>query len=99
MKQINTLWPERLQSFYKEVQRYLKYLFNDHFRIVLIFGGGAAIYYYSQWVNTLSPKFPVALVLATLLALFLTFSPYHYFIKRSGYRLFVAFRRKVINLF
>ncbi|GIN98472.1 ABC transporter permease [Siminovitchia terrae] len=75
MKQINELWPERLQEFIKEMRRYFKYMFNDHMRFVLIFGGGAAIYYYSQWVKQLTPEFPISLVMSLILAFFLTISP------------------------
>lgn len=75
MKQINDLWPERFQEFIKEMRRYFKYMFNDHMKFVLIFGGGAAIYYYSQWVKNLSPDFPSSLVMSLVLAFFLTISP------------------------
>lgn len=75
MKQINELWPERFQDFIKEMQRYFKYMFNDHMKFVLIFGGGAAIYYYSQWVKGITPDFPVSLVMSIVLAFCLTISP------------------------
>ncbi|MFD1707335.1 ABC transporter permease [Siminovitchia sediminis] len=75
MKQIHELWPERLQAFQEEMRRYLKYMFNDHIKFVLIFGGGAAIYYYSQWVNDLPPDFPAALVMTVVLAFLLTAGP------------------------
>ncbi|RST75173.1 ABC transporter permease [Siminovitchia acidinfaciens] len=75
MKQINELWPERFQEFIKEMQRYFKYMFNDHMKFVLIFGGGAAIYYYSQWVKSITEDFPVSLVMSIVLAFCLTISP------------------------
>ncbi|CAM4061554.1 ABC transporter permease [Lederbergia lenta] len=75
MKQINELWPERLQAYIKELRRYFKYMFNDHLLFVLIFGGGAAIYYYSEWVKTLDSGFPVGLIMAIVLAILLAISP------------------------
>ncbi|MBM7715067.1 ABC-2 type transport system permease protein [Bacillus thermophilus] len=75
MKQIESLWPERLHSFMKEIRRYFKYMLNDHVRFVLIFGGGAAIYYYSQWIRTIGPDFPGAAIAAVMLAGFLAASP------------------------
>lgn len=75
MKQISELWPERLQEFIKEMRRYFKYMFNDHMKFVLIFGGGAAIYYYSQWVKHLTPDFPVGLVMSLILGFILTMTP------------------------
>lgn len=75
MKEIDALWSERVQSYIKEVRRYLKYMLNDHLVFVLIFGGGAGIYYYSNWVKTLTPSFPAPLVMAVILGLFLAASP------------------------
>ncbi|GIN73856.1 ABC transporter permease [Bacillus sp. J14TS2] len=75
MKTINELWKERVQAYIKELQKYMKYMFNDHLLFVIIFGGGAALYYYSQWVKTLQPSFPVAIIMAILLALVLSASP------------------------
>lgn len=75
MKQIDSLWPERLHSFINEIRRYFKYMLNDHLKFVLIFGGGAAIYYYSQWIRTIGPDFPGAAIAAVILACFLSVSP------------------------
>lgn len=75
MKQINELWPERLQAYIKELRRYFKYMFNDHLLFVLIFGGGAAIYYYSGWVKTLDSGFPVGVIMAIVLGIILAVSP------------------------
>lgn len=75
MKQIDSLWPERLHAFIGEVRRYVKYMLNDHVKFVLIFGTGAALYYYSQWVRTIGPDFPGAAVAAVILAAFLSASP------------------------
>ena len=58
-----------MQAYTKELRRYFKYMFNDHLLFVLIFGGGAAIYYYSQWVNTLTSGFPVGIIMAVVLGL------------------------------
>src|SRR5690606_16805711 len=46
-----------------------------HMQFVMIFGGGAAISYYSQWGKNLSPDFPSSLVMSIVLAFFLTISP------------------------
>lgn len=75
MKPIADLWRERFQSYIKELRRYFKYMFNDHLLFVLIFGGGAAIYYYSEWVKTLSADFPVGIIMGITLGILLTISP------------------------
>lgn len=99
MKKIDTLWPERRQAFHKEMQRYLKYMFNDHLRIVLIFGGGAIIYYYSQWVNTLSSKFPIASVMAIVLAFILTISPIITLLKEADVVFLLPLEEKLSTYF
>ncbi|MCJ8005910.1 ABC transporter permease [Lederbergia wuyishanensis] len=83
MKHIDELWRERFQAYMKELRRYLKYMFNDHLLFVLIFGGGAAIYYYSGWVKTLTSGFPVGIVMAFILGIVLTISPISTFLKEA----------------
>lgn len=73
--QMNELWKERVRTFVDEIQRYLKYMLNDHFVFVMIFGGGAGIYYYSEWVKTLDENFPVAILMAAIVALTVAISP------------------------
>ncbi|MBS4198528.1 ABC transporter permease [Bacillus sp. FJAT-49732] len=83
MKHIYELWRERFQTYLKELRRYLKYMFNDHLLFVLIFGGGAAIYYYSGWVKTLTSGFPVGIVMAFILGIVLTVSPISTLLKEA----------------
>ncbi|WP_062105327.1 ABC transporter permease [Bacillus niameyensis] len=83
MKSIDELWKERIQAYIQNLRKYFKYMFNDHILFVLIFGGGAAIYYYPQWVKTLEPSFPVAFIMAVLLALVLSASPITTLLKQA----------------
>ncbi len=99
MKQINELWPERLQEFIKEMRRYFKYMFNDHMRFVLIFGGGAVIYYYSQWVKQLTPEFPISLVMSLILAFFLTISPIITLLKEGDMVFLLPLERELSDYF
>lgn len=66
------LWKERFRHFLKEVRTYSKYVFNDHLKFIFVFIIGAGAYYYQQWLQTLTPSFPTALVMAVLLGLVLT---------------------------
>jgi ABC-2 type transport system permease protein len=66
------LWKQRFRFFLKEVRRYIKYIFNDHLKFILIFAIGIGAYYYQQWLETLSSSFPAALVLALLFGTLLT---------------------------
>lgn len=77
----NVLWKERFSLFMQEMQRYMRYIFNGHFVIVLVIGLGGLAYYYSEWVDTLDSSFPAALLLAVIMAIPLTNSPIYTFLK------------------
>lgn len=66
------LWKERFRYFLQEVRTYSKYVFNDHLKFIFVFIIGAGVYYYQQWLQTLTPSFPTALVMAVLLGFVLT---------------------------
>lgn len=75
------LWRKRLGQTSKELGKYLRYIFNGHIVIVFIFLVGAAAYYYQAWVDTLTPEFPVAFIMAAFLALLVTHSPIYTLLK------------------
>ena len=77
----NELWKERFSLFMQEIQKYLRYIFNGHFVIVLVIGLGGLAYYYSEWVQTLNSSFPAALLIAVLIGIPLTNSPIYTFLK------------------
>ncbi|WP_199880743.1 ABC transporter permease [Bacillus massiliglaciei] len=80
---IQLLWKERFIGFSKEIQRYLKYIFNGHFAFVLVLGLGGLAYYYSNWVKTLDSGFPAVPIAAFILTVVLTNSPVHTFLKEA----------------
>lgn len=69
-----TLWKERFGIFLKETSRYLRYIFNGHLVIVFMFLLGTAGFYYQEWLKTLGPEFPAAIIMALVLAIMLTYS-------------------------
>lgn len=74
------LWSDRSKQTSKELSRYLRYIFNGHLMIVLIFLIGSLTFYYQQWVKTLDETFPAAIIMAVILGLFLTYSPVYTFL-------------------
>nr|WP_144924283.1 ABC transporter permease [Paenibacillus bovis] len=99
MKQMDDLWRERIQSYLQELRRYLKYMFNDHLLFVFIFGGGAAIYYYSEWVKTLDSSFPVGYVAAIILGIVITVSPITTLLKEPDIVFLLPLETKLGNYF
>ena len=77
----NEIWKERFSIFMQEMQKYLRYIFNGHFVIVLVIGLGGLAYYYSEWVQTLNSSFPAALLIAAIIGIPLTNSPIYTFLK------------------
>ncbi|MBM4764172.1 ABC transporter permease [Bacillus sp. B15-48] len=75
MFKAETLWKQRFGQFLKETSRYLRYIFNGHLVIVLLFLLGTAGFYYQEWIHTLDANFPAAAISAIILALALTYSP------------------------
>jgi ABC-2 type transport system permease protein len=74
------LWKDRAGGRVKDLGRYLRYIFNGHLVIVLLFLIGTASFYYQKWIETLSTGFPAEIVMAVLASIFLTYSPVYNFL-------------------
>ncbi|CRK83537.1 ABC transporter permease [Neobacillus massiliamazoniensis] len=74
------LWKERFGSRVKDLSRYLRYIFNGHLVVVLLFLIGGGAFYYQNWITGLSNSFPVVTIMAFVLAIFLTYSPVYNFL-------------------
>ncbi|PPA72402.1 ABC transporter permease [Jeotgalibacillus proteolyticus] len=81
MKHVNDLWASRLQDYNRELQKYLRYIFNGHLMFVLIFAVGGGGYAYSNWVSTLNEDFNAALIMAVIIGLIVTMSPIYTYLK------------------
>ena len=98
------LWKERFGTFAKETGSYLRYIFNGHLVIVVLFLLGSAAFYYQEWIETLQPDFPAAWIIALVLAAVLTYSPIQTFLTEADKifllpletRLDVYFRKSII---
>lgn len=74
------LWKDRAGGRIKDLGRYLRYIFNGHLVIVLLFLIGTAAFYYQQWIETLPSHFPAEIVIAVFIGIFLTYSPVYNFL-------------------
>lgn len=74
------LWAERFGRRVKDLGRYLRYIFNGHLVVVLLFLIGTAGYYYQNWLAKLPADFPAAEIMAVAIAIFLTHSPVYNFL-------------------
>lgn len=69
------LWKDRASGRMKDLGRYLRYIFNGHLVVVLLFLIGTASFYYQKWIESLSEGFPAELIIAILIGSLLTYSP------------------------
>jgi ABC-2 type transport system permease protein len=80
MLNVTRLWAERSKRMGKELGKYLRYIFNGHLMIVMIFLIGSLTFYYQQWVTTLDESFPAAVIMAVVLGVIMTYSPVYTFL-------------------
>jgi ABC-2 type transport system permease protein len=93
------LWSDRSKHTSKELSRYLRYIFNGHLMIVLIFLIGSLTFYYQQWVKTLDESFPAAAIMAVILGVFLTYSPVYTFLLEADRVFLLPIESKLTKYF
>ncbi|WP_267129008.1 ABC transporter permease [Radiobacillus deserti] len=69
------LFRKRFSEHFKELSRYLKYIFNGHLVIVMLFILSALVYYYQQWLLDIPEGFPSIWVMAILMGFVASYSP------------------------
>lgn len=74
------LWKVRASHRLKELGVYLRYIFNGHLVIVLLFLLGMSAFYYQNWVKTIPSHYPAEIIMAVVIGLFLTYSPVYNFL-------------------
>jgi ABC-2 type transport system permease protein len=93
------LWRDRAGGRMKDLGRYLRYIFNGHLVIVLLFLIGTGAYYYQQWVETLPADFPAAIIIAVFVGLFLTYSPVYNFLFEADKVFIISLEEKLKGYF
>ncbi|SDJ43372.1 ABC transporter permease [Salimicrobium halophilum] len=74
-------WKERMGEHVKELNRYMRYIFNGHIAVVLFFLFSAGAYFYQQWLQTIPEDFPAAWVVAVVFGSIVTYSPVRTMVK------------------
>ncbi|WP_335872019.1 ABC transporter permease [Bacillus sp. 2205SS5-2] len=83
MKSIESIWKQRVTQYNRELQKYLRYMLNDHLLFVLIFALGGGAYTYNEWVATLDHTFPAEIIMAVVLGGLLVFTPIYTFLEEA----------------
>jgi ABC-2 type transport system permease protein len=92
-------WKDRAGKRVKDLGRYLRYIFNGHLVIVLLFVVGSAAFYYQKWVERLSGGFPAELVMAVIIGIFLTYSPVYNFLQEADQVFLIPLEDRLKNYF
>lgn len=75
------LFKQRLKEHAKLLNRYLRYIFNGHFMIALIFIIITLSIYYQKWLEEMDESFPAAFVIALVLGVVASYNPLQMFLK------------------
>lgn len=93
------LWRDRAGKRIKDLGRYLRYIFNSHLIIVMIFLLGFASYQYQNWVKSLSAGFPAEIVMAIVIGCILTLSPVYNFLLEADQVFLLPLENKMKKYF
>ncbi|WP_163971329.1 ABC transporter permease [Oceanobacillus halotolerans] len=66
---------KRFSAHLKETSRYLRYIFNGHIAVAMLFFVSALAYYYQQWLAELPANFPTAWIIGIIFGLIVSYSP------------------------
>lgn len=83
MFNVTEIFVGRLKDHLKLLTRYLRYIFNGHFMIALLFLIVTGAVYYQKWLSELPATFPAAIVIALILGLLVTYNPLQLFLKEA----------------
>lgn len=86
---------KRFSAHLKETSRYLKYIFNGHIAIAMLFFISALAYYYQQWLTALPENFPTALIMGIVIGLLVSYSPVRTLLKEPDLFFLIAAEHKM----
>src|SRR5690625_7275698 len=71
----HAFFKDRFSAHLKETSRYLRYIFNEHMGVAMLFFISALAYYYRQWLTQLPDDFPTAWIIGIAFGLFVSYIP------------------------
>ncbi|HEU5140982.1 MAG TPA: ABC transporter permease [Bacillales bacterium] len=83
MTDMDQMWRQRRSDYWNEAIRYLRLIGNSGFMFSIYVAFILGAYYYSIFLDWLSPSFPSALVFALIMTLLLVRSPIRTFLKEA----------------
>lgn len=91
----NNFFKQRFSAHLKELSRYLRYIFNGHLMIAMLFFISALAFYYQRWLTMLPENFPAALIIGAGLGLLVSYSPVRTLLKEPDLFFLIAAEKKM----
>jgi ABC-2 type transport system permease protein len=99
MMDVQKCWKGRFSLFIQEIKKYMKYMLNDHLKLVIIFAIGGGAFYYQSWLETLPANFPAAVIIAIVMALVLANGTVMTFLKEADIVFWLPLEEKLKGYF
>lgn len=104
MLNAKNLFKERLSNHAKQLSRYMRYIFNGHIAVAMIFLISALAVFYQEWLTTLPKDFPAEVIIGALFGVVVTYNPIRTLLKKpdlmflmvAEQQLYPYFRRTLI---
>lgn len=101
------LFSDRLNEHFKQLSHYLRYIFNGHIAVALIFFISVASIFYQEWLMMLPRHFPAGIVIGIIFGLIASYNPVRTMLQRpdlmflivAEHQLYPYFRRTLIYSF
>src|SRR5699024_10536285 len=78
------------------LNRYLRYIFNGHFMIAILFIIVTLAIYYQRWLTDVSPAFPAAVIIAIAFSSVVLYNPIQSFLKEPD-KVFIAVKEQAMD--
>lgn len=91
----HAFFKRRFSAHMKETSRYLRYIFNGHIAVAMLFFISAAAYYYQGWLANLPDNFPTAWIIGVAFGLLVSYSPVRTLLKEPDLVFLIAAENKM----
>lgn len=95
----HVFYKKRLSEHLKESSRYLRYMFNEHITIAMLFLVSALAFYYQQWLSQLPENFPSAWIIGIAFGLVASYSPVRTLLKEPDLVFLIVAEEKMSAYF
>ncbi|MDY7044910.1 ABC transporter permease [Virgibacillus sp. M23] len=91
----HAFFKNRFAAHVKETSRYLRYIFNGHIAVALLFFISALAFYYQKWLLEIPENFPAAIIIGTVFGMIASYSPVRTLLKEPDLVFLIAAEHKM----